>query len=256
MSSRWLIKSSGSSPRCPSTSSASRVVLLPHAGGGASYYRRWARGVPESTQWWVVQYPGREDRLSEQLTSSWTDVVDSINAALLDSAPEPTVLFGHSMGAFLAFEVALRLEERGYPLRRLVVSGREGPARVPSSRPPTLDDAALLKSLSAHAGTSEEVLRDPEIRAMVLPVLHNDYAIVADYAPTTDRMLACRVDAVAGRDDPGLDPQDLAAWTDVTSGKFAAHRVDGGHFYADETQLHLARWLAGVDSLPPLDASH
>ncbi|WP_181784834.1 thioesterase II family protein, partial [Pseudonocardia pini] len=106
----------------PVPEAAVRLVCLPHAGGAASAYRPWLAVAPADVELTLVQYPGRQDRIREE---PWRDAVAMARAIVeeLRGETRPLVLFGHSLGGTIAFEVARRLRR---PPVRLVVSAQRG----------------------------------------------------------------------------------------------------------------------------------
>ncbi|HGP4332947.1 TPA: pyochelin biosynthesis editing thioesterase PchC, partial [Pseudomonas aeruginosa] len=98
-----------------------RLACFPHAGGSASFFRSWSERLPPDIDLLALQYPGREDRFNEAPATRLEDLADGAALALRDFADAPLALFGHSLGAALAYETALRLESAGAPLRHLFV---------------------------------------------------------------------------------------------------------------------------------------
>lgn len=95
--------------------SARTVVLFPHAGGGASAYRLLSAALTEAgARVLIVQYPGRQDRAAEPHPGSLSGLAQG---AVADLRPQldggPLTLFGHSMGAIVAFEAVRALEAAG-----------------------------------------------------------------------------------------------------------------------------------------------
>lgn len=99
-----------------------QLVCMPHAGGAASFFRGWAGALPWDLDLLALQYPGREDRFGEPCARSIDALAGPAAEALVEYARQPLVLFGHSLGAALAYEVALRLEQRGAPPLYVAVS--------------------------------------------------------------------------------------------------------------------------------------
>ena len=221
---------------------AARLVILPHAGGAASFYRGWTHDVPSWVDLRVVQYPGREDRLDERFSSTLTAVAASVATALATLPVLPMLLFGHSMGAILAYEVALRLECGPAPdLRHLFVSGRRPPRQRPGGSVHRRDDEGLLAELATQGGTPDALLQDPELRALVLPAVRDDYRLIETYTAQAEAELACPLTACNGEAD--ADAGAMAGWADHTRGPCTVHLFPGGHFYLLAQRHELVRMM-------------
>ncbi|WBB94521.1 alpha/beta fold hydrolase [Verrucosispora sp. WMMC514] len=219
-----------------------RLVALPHAGGAASFYHRWARLLPRDVELMAVQYPGRQDRADEPCAVTMPELADPIAAALTSMAGPTMAVFGHSMGAAVAVEVTRRLEERtGRPLLRLFVSGRPAPHRQHPTAVHSGGDDALLADLRRLGGTDESLLAQPGLREMVLPSLRADYRLIERYRPATAAPLRTPITALCGDRDPEVSPEEAAAWREQTSGDFRAQVLDGDHFYVTERPVAAVR---------------
>jgi surfactin synthase thioesterase subunit len=205
-----------------------RLVCFPHAGGSAAAYRSWSVGLPEWVEILGVQYPGRAERLGEPARTSLPGLADEIAEALRGLADLPYVLFGHSMGAAIAYETARRLPEPAH----LVVSGREAPRH---SRHGTIhlgSEADLLAALDRFGATPPELLADPEMRELLLGVIAADCELIETYAPDLAATpLRCPVTALLGDADPGVTPREAADWAAITSGPFRLNAFPGDHFF-------------------------
>src|ERR1700733_12636953 len=96
---RWLI-----CPR-PNRTAALRLFCLPHAGGGAGLFRGWPASLSPAVEVRGVQPPGRESRISEKPFTRLEPLVAALTDVLAASIDRPYILYGHSMGALLAFEL-------------------------------------------------------------------------------------------------------------------------------------------------------
>ncbi|QXJ26142.1 thioesterase [Actinomadura graeca] len=231
-------------------SGAVRLVCFPHAGGSASFYFPVSARLSATAEVCAVQYPGRQDRRSEPSIDNIPDLADAITGALGPADGRPLAFFGHSMGAVLAYEVALRLEESGAePLTRLVVSGRRAPSRHREGSVHRLDDRGVVAELRRLSGTQSDLLGDPETLEMILPAVRNDYRAVETYRPGPGRSLRCPVVAYVGDSDPQVTVDEAKSWADHTTGPFDMRVFPGGHFYltdrAPEVIQALADDLAG-----------
>ena len=212
-----------------------RVLLFPHGGGSASYYRPWAAAAPWDVEFLAAQYAGREDRYSEQIPADLHGVAEGLAADLTADGPRlPTVLFGHSKGAVVAYEFALRLAAAGEPPTRLVVSGHPAPALTRRGRVHLGTDEELVEELRRTDATHRDILDNAALVQAFLPVIRADYRLSETYRPVPSLALCCPVDVLYGDADPEIHDWEAAGWREVTDGGCALRTFEGGHFYLEE----------------------
>lgn len=221
----------------PDPQSKVRLVCFPHAGGSASFYFLVSRALQGDVEVLAVQYPGREDRRAEPCATSITELADGVFAALRHFSGPPLALFGHSMGAVIAFEVALRLQQEGNAVAvRLFVSGRRAPSRQHQEYVHLRDDQGLLAEVRALNGTDARVLGDEEIMRMSLPSLRGDYRAIESYRGGEGAQVSCPISMLVGDSDPRVTLNDALAWCTHTTTGFDSQVFPGGHFYLGEQQ--------------------
>jgi medium-chain acyl-[acyl-carrier-protein] hydrolase len=221
---RWLPFGTGRAARV-------RLLCLPHAGGGASVYRAWGAGLPADIAVCPIQLPGRESRLHEQPYRQIPPLVTDL-ASVLDEVVQPYALFGHSMGAIVAFELVREIRKRGAPAPvHLFVSGRHAP-QLPDPHPGlrNLPVDQLAGVLRAFGGTPEEVLADLGLLEVIAPLLRADFCVNETYRYVEQRPLDVPVTAFVGASDPRASTAQVAAWGEQTTRSFRTYVLPGGHF--------------------------
>lgn len=220
--------------RCyqPRGDAAVRLVCLPHAGGSASFYRPWSTLLDEHIELHAVQYAGREDRLRDPFVRDMDRLVGQLVVELSSWTGRPYALFGHSMGGAVAYEVALRLRGLGAPPPvRLFISGRQPPIHHHGGGVHLLDDSGLAAELARLSPANATLLAEPELLALVLPAIRNDYHLIETYRPTDASPLSCPVIVLVGDGDRELTARQAQDWATCTDAPPRVHTFPGDHFY-------------------------
>ena len=196
---------------------------------------------------WAVQYPGHQDRLREALIDDIGQLATGVFEALLGYLPAAPAFFGHSMGALVAFEVALRAERQlGVPIPRLIASGRRAPSRLRDENVHKRGDRELVAEVQELSGINSELLNDEEVRRSYLPVIRNDYRAVETYVAPREQTLSCPITAFVGASDPRVTLDEATAWDQHTDAGFEARVFPGGHFYLTERKAETVTSLRDV----------
>lgn len=208
------------------------LVCFPHAGGSATFFHPVSAALQSVLQVIAVQYPGRQERHLERPLTSITELADGAFAALRPMMDRPLAFFGHSMGATLAFEVAVRMQtELAVSPLMLFVSGRRAPSRHRNESIHQCADEGIIAELKALNGTDPHVFHDQELLRMILPAIRSDYTAAETYRWQDGPELNCPIVVLTGDDDPKVAPDEAQAWRDHTTGPFELHAFPGGHFY-------------------------
>ncbi|MFF5706519.1 thioesterase II family protein [Streptomyces sp. NPDC012794] len=235
VASPWFLISENDAVPGPST----RVFCFPHAGGNPRTFLGWQPGMADDAQVLAVCPPGRGHRFREPAPASLAALADGSAAAIALTATadgRPFLLFGHSFGAVLAFEVARRLDGvRGFA--GLVVSGCGAPSLLPTPRvveAARLDGRAFTEAVGFFGGLPPEVLEDEAVQELLLPHLKADFRMVAGYRYRPGTPLAVPVTLLNGTEDPHVSAAALDAWSRECAAPPDRHWTDGGHFYFED----------------------
>jgi surfactin synthase thioesterase subunit len=224
---RWL------HPAEPDTGAEALLYLLPYSGGGVSVYGRWPALVPPSVACRRIQLPGRQERHREEPFTEIGPLVDALCAVVETELDDrPYALFGHSMGALLAYRTAVALERARAPLP--AVLGVSGWAPEGFSMP-TRDlvegpDQGIVDLLRELGTVPEGALGLPELSSMVVPAMRADLSVCASYEDDRAAVSSPLV-AYGGRDDPYLAPGAMRCWEARAPAFLGVREFPGGHFF-------------------------
>jgi surfactin synthase thioesterase subunit len=213
-----------------------RLFCFPWSGASASAFRSWASAMPDEIELVGVQLPGRGNRRDEPVSPRLVPVARQVTRALsaeLDGSPGPFAIFGHSLGAMLAHEVALRLEARGHHPQLVVLSGSRAPHRPPRVLLHRQDDADLLGALERFGAMSARA-RDPEFLSYFLPLVRTDLTAVETHQPAAPGPLNSPLSVWAGTDDWYAPPEEVERWRSIAGSAYRSRTFSGGHFFTGD----------------------
>lgn len=216
-----------------------RLVCFSWAGGGANFFRKLGGRIAADVELIAVQLPGREDRFQETRFTRMEQIVAQVKRELSPLADVPTMLFGHSMGALVAYEVAQAITGSRLPLAGLIVSGSNAP-HIKSCHTRCTHDASerdVLADITKLGGTPPALLADEDLMRSLLPSIRTDYAVLEAYrAHPPLPLLNCPIIACAARADHCVSRSGVNAWEQYAGSIFESHWFDGDHFYLTEAQ--------------------
>ncbi|GFG75364.1 thioesterase II family protein [Mycobacterium botniense] len=223
------------------------TVIFPHAGASAAYYRPFAAALSAAADTFTVQYPQRAERLHEPAPQTVHDLARGLFEAGPWSSAAPLRLFGHSMGAIVAFEFARIAEQNNVAVQKLWVSAGPVPSHIAGLPELPTGDEELLADLADLGGTDPRLLADQEFAALLTNAARCDYQALNRYSCDATVRIRADIHAVAGRQDHRVDAASLRRWANHTEGRFTLSFFEGGHFYLNEHVDTLAsRVLADV----------
>eukprot|EP00164_Ancoracysta_twista_P019858 GFYU01035176.1.p1 GENE.GFYU01035176.1~~GFYU01035176.1.p1 ORF type:complete len:266 (+),score=56.51 GFYU01035176.1:28-798(+) len=233
-----------------------RVFAFPWSGGNAAVYRQWARTIPENVEILPITLPGREKRFKDAPATSVDEVVKGVYNEIKSLIGEkPYVLFGHSLGGIMAYELARHIRSQaGQPMpKRLILSAsRWESGGTTLEKLAELPDDQFIEKLNARfpGAIPDMILKDEGMLKMYLGPLKNDLNIFESYPCQLDEADKLDLPYTLFGGERDADPHTLQNWATTTTGAVETKVFSGGHFYFTEgkdiTQKLLEELTAAV----------
>ncbi|MEU8591486.1 alpha/beta fold hydrolase [Streptomyces sp. NPDC048664] len=208
------------------------LVFAHHAGGSAAAFAPFVRCLPAEWNLLSVDLPGRMMTTGQRACRTSTEALDFVLPRLRPLLNGPFAVFGHSMGALLAFEAARALSQEGMPPVWVGLSGAAPPQsrgdRAQRHEWPREQLTAFMRRLG---GTPEPVFEMPDVLDEMIQVLRGDLAIVDTYRAHPGPPLRVPVSVFTGQDDPAVPAEAAARWSEHTTARTTTRSWPGGHFY-------------------------
>lgn len=221
-----------------------KLLCLPYAGGSASMYLEWEKFLSPSIEVVPLELAGRGRRINQSLYTSVEEAIDDILKMAEEHIKEGSyAIFGHSMGAMLAYELAMKIREKGWnePVH-LFFSGRGAPDVTPNDKKDyhLLEDEEFKLKLKDMGGTPPEFFKYPELVELFIPLLRNDFKIASTYfTERTPMPFSCNFSIFIGKEED-ISAKSAEGWKKHTLGICSVYYLNGGHFFINKETKSLA----------------
>lgn len=219
------------------------LLCFTYAGGAAAAFRGWEDVLSANVR--PILLPGRDSRMDESPYTRLKHVISDLTDHVGSQITSRTVVFGHSMGALLAFEFTRELRRRQLQLPvKLLLSAFRAPHLDNPKRPIHRWPDEVLKAVLRKEGVPSATLQNAQIMEALLPTLRADLELCDTYEYVDEAPLAVPFAIYGGTDDIRVTEAALKAWDRHTSEGVSHTMINGPHLFINTSRDEL---LAAVE---------
>lgn len=217
-----------------------KLFCLPHAGGSASTYLSWSKLMDNKVDLIPLEYPGRGFRAKEPLCKTIKEIVESVYEVIITKLDdkEDYILFGHSMGSLIAYELAYKLIDNGHKKpHHIILSGGKAPQRrIEKKENHKLSNENFEDFVLRYGGKqTDKIFENKELKDYFIPILRSDIKIVEEYLYRKPAyLLESNLSILIGEDDESTPWEEIKEWSEVTTKSCQFYYFKGGHFFIQE----------------------
>lgn len=211
------------------------LYCLPFAGGGASAFRNWQARLPDNIKVCAVQLPGREERIKEEPYLNMESLADDLSSIILKNKND-YIMFGHSMGTKILYEVEKRLEDKGRLAKLIIISAGKVPHITESKPIYNLAEEKFKEGIIKFNGMPKEILENKNLFEFFIPVLRADFTLDESYTSKNLNILNSPILALWGKQDKSINLEEILKWKQYTNSDFKEQSFEGDHFFIKEQE--------------------
>ncbi len=230
---------------------STKLFCIPYSGGSSSVYYKWKRLLHPSVTLCPLELAGRGRRMKEPFYDTVAQAAEDISTMILAQLEpgEPYAIYGHSMGALLAYETYFALKARGaHEPEHMFFSGRKAPHdEMEKSEYYKLPEEEFLKVVFHYGGNTREIMGNRELLDLFVPILRADFKIAELYEYREHpNKIQCECTVVNGRSDPSISKSRVVLWSELIEGYCQYRWISGEHFFISENVEATAKLINEV----------
>ncbi len=209
------------------------------AGGGTAFFSGWQRALGERVRVVPVRLPGRDVSAASHRHRLLSSLVAAVDDHLGPQLEQPYLLYGHSMGALIAYHLARLRAATGRRLPEQLLVGAYPAPHLPHPlhRAGQLTDPELTELLLDFAALPAALRGDRRWLVDRIALVRADIALCESQGLDGPRPpLPCPVEVFTGVGDPLVTVPAAAAWATHTDRACTLHTLLGGHFFPRESK--------------------
>lgn len=217
-----------------------KIIAIPFAGGNRFSFKGLEKYVPQNLDWITLESPGRGNRFVEKLLEDIDEIAeDLLNQLIPHIQNSGYMIFGHSLGTLVGYEITKKIIERNLNLPDcLFFTGRGAPNYNRFQEKKSLLPKDLFwKAINDIGGLPQEILAHEDLLDMYYPILKSDFKAIEDYEyHKMKKQFSIPIHICMGTEEIGEGEEktsirNMKAWEDETSSTCTFELLQGDHFF-------------------------
>ena len=210
-----------------------KFIMLPFAGSLGYAYQQWAELAVSSNYMDIVMvdYNGRGNRYQYKQAETWQELIAETYKQItpIIHNNEDYILFGHSMGAKVVYELYYQIANHDMNLPKCIIfSGCKVPDS-PMERLLEMPEQEFRERFINIGGIDRHILKDKEFTETVFKTLREDIALLDQYKfDITNEKIQCPVIVLNGRKDA---ISEVDEWNKLLARECFYIMFEDGHFF-------------------------
>lgn len=228
----------------------SKIVAIPFAGGNKYSFNKIEQHLSPNFEWVTLELPGRGDRFNEPLLDNISHMVDDLYVKIHQHINKGEyILFAHSMGCILGYELLKRIGKNSLKLPFCTFFlGRGAPEHNRfTSKKSTLTQELFWEEIRKIGGMPEDFFNQKDLLEVFYPVLKNDFRAIENYNYfKMKKPFSIPMNIIMGEDEIGEEQEktsikEMKDWAYETDATCNFEIVQGNHFFFHEKSRIVAQ---------------
>jgi external thioesterase TEII len=205
-------------------------LFLMHFAGGNCYSFQGMVSLLKDFDVIALELPGRGRRMEEPLLKDFDlAALDFYSQIIKKLTSSQFLIYGHSMGAYLALRVTNMLEKAGKFPAYLFVSGNPGPGVGDRKKRYLMEHEEFVEELKKMGGVPDEFLGNTELFDFFEPILRADFEVSEKNEMKMEPAMSCPLYAIMGSGEEKVE--EISNWARFTRSRFNYKILEGDHFF-------------------------
>lgn len=223
------------------TNAQLRLFCFANAGDDPTIFSEWYNNLPSYVEVVAIVLPGHYTRANEHYIADWHKLIDATHNAIIEKLDKPYIFFGHSFGARLAYELAIKLQNSGHCLpKQLLVSGCIAP-NIDNNKPymHILPEDEFIKKILGMFGTPLEIIQNKAMISMLEPIIRTNIRLAETWHSTSDNKIKPPIVVFSGIQNVIDTPANIHNWQLYTKSSFKLCTIDSENYFSGNNEIQL-----------------